>query len=163
MLEWALLICLLVIIALLWHCLTLRYTIEKRAGILFSEWRAGRLEPEAKERAELLCREWAMAEEERIRKDAVVKSEAVIRGKISEHLAPYFPAFSYDARDARFLGTPVDFVVFQGLSSGSLEQIVFVEVKTGKRGSLSSREQQVRECVGKKRVAYEVLHLDRQP
>ncbi|MDD1715939.1 MAG: Holliday junction resolvase [Methanolinea sp.] len=163
MLGWALLISLLLFIVLLWYYLKLRYTLEKRAGTLFSEWRAERLEQEARERAELLFREWAFSEEERIRKDAARKSEAVIRGKISEHLAPYFPGFPYDARDARFMGTPVDFVVFQGLSSGSLEQIVFVEVKTGRRGSLSMREQQVRECVGKKRVAYEILHLDRKP
>ena len=44
------------------------------------------------------------------------------------------PDFRYDPGDSRFLGSPVDFVVFAGLwEADEVEQIVFVEVKTGKR------------------------------
>jgi len=42
------------------------------------------------------------------------------------------PEFNYNPTDARFLGSPVDFVVFNGLSGDSPEEVVFLEVKTGK-------------------------------
>jgi predicted Holliday junction resolvase-like endonuclease len=163
MIEWAaVLACLLIILYLVWKYLSLLGRVEARAQALHDAWRAGQLEQEARTRAEILFREWAISEEARIRKDAIGKSEAVIRGKVTEHLAPFFPGFPYDPRDARFLGTPVDFVVFHGLSSGDLSQVVFIEVKTGKTGALSPREQQVKECVGDRKVRYEVLHLKGQ-
>jgi len=80
-----------------------------------------------------------------------------VRGKVTEHLLPFFPGFPYNPRDVRFLGSPVDFVVFSGLSEGGLEEIVFVEVKSGKSVSLSTRERMVRDCVEQKRVRYQVF------
>jgi len=159
MLEWALLVLAIGIILLALICIRLRLTLEKRAAALFEEWRSRAIEKEAGARAEILHREWTLAEEMRIRRDAIGKSEAVVRGKVTEHLIPYFPQFPYNPRDARFLGTPVDLMIFEGLSSGSLERITFVEVKTGKAGALSRREKQVRECVEEGRVQYRVLHL----
>ncbi|MDH7509746.1 MAG: Holliday junction resolvase-like protein [Methanolinea sp.] len=134
-----------------------REKIEERARILFGEWRSGTLEKEARERAELLCREWAAGQEARIRRDAVERSEAVVRGRVTEHLLPFFPNFPYNPRDARFLGSPVDFVVFSGLSAGSLDEIVFVEVKSGRSASLSSRERMVRACVEDGKVRYHII------
>ncbi|MEE8134938.1 MAG: Holliday junction resolvase-like protein, partial [Gemmatimonadales bacterium] len=52
----------------------------------------------------------------------------------------------FDPRDARFLGSPVDLVVFDGLSEGKVRRVVFVEVKTG-QSHLSGRERQVRDVV----------------
>jgi predicted Holliday junction resolvase-like endonuclease len=56
------------------------------------------------------------------------------------------------------MGTPVDLVVFDGLSEGEMRNVVFVEVKTGKTANLSSRERLVRNCVGNKDVVYEIIH-----
>jgi predicted Holliday junction resolvase-like endonuclease len=81
-----------------------------------------------------------------LREDAVVRSQAVITGKVSEQLLPYLPGFRFNPRDARFLGSPVDFVVFDGLDAGALRRVVFVEVKTGE-AVLSNRERQVRDVV----------------
>lgn len=158
MIEWALLLLITVVLLLAWRYLALRTTLERRAVTLFEKWRAERMEEEVRARADLLHREWTLREEARVRRDAIGKSGAVLRGKVTEHLTPYFPGFPYDPRDARFLGTPVDLLVFDGLSSGSLECIIFIEVKTGKSGALSTREKQVRECVQKGLVRYEVLH-----
>lgn len=64
------------------------------------------------------------------------------------------PDFPYDPGDSRFLGSPVDFVVFAGLREGDeVEEIVFVEVKTGK-SRLSRREQSVRRAVEEGRVSW---------
>src|SRR6202165_867405 len=78
-----------------------------------------------------------------IREDAVQRSLAVTTGKVHEQLIPYLPDFGYNPKDARFLGSPVDLVVFDGLAEGQVRRVVFLEVKTG--GSpLTRRERQVR-------------------
>jgi predicted Holliday junction resolvase-like endonuclease len=147
----------LAIVILLIAYIRARENIDERARVLFENWRSATLEREARERAELLCREWVIEQEARIRRDAVEKSEAVVRGRVTEHLLPFFPNFPYNPRDARFLGSPVDFVVFSGLSAGSLDEIVFVEVKSGRSASLSSRERMVRACVEEGKVRYHIM------
>lgn len=85
---------------------------------------------------------------------AVKRSRAVSLGKAVEHLVPFMPDFPYEPGDARFLGSPVDFVVFAGLrETDEVSEIVFVEVKTG-RSKLSSREQSVRRAVEEGRVSW---------
>lgn len=96
---------------------------------------------------------WRWRYSSAIRRDAVQKSLAVTVGKVSEQLVPYFPDFPFDPKDARFLGSPVDLVVFDGLSRGELRRVVFVEVKTGGAG-LSGRERQVRDAVQSGRVEW---------
>ena len=53
-----------------------------------------------------------------VRQDAIQRSLAVTAGKVLEQLVPYLPAFPFNPKDVRFLGSPVDFVVFDGLSDG---------------------------------------------
>ncbi len=81
-----------------------------------------------------------------IREDAILRSQAVITGRVSEQLLPFLPGFRFNPKDARFLGSPVDFVVFDGLDEGTLRRVLFVEVKTGE-ADLSARERQVRDAV----------------
>jgi predicted Holliday junction resolvase-like endonuclease len=93
-----------------------------------------------------------------IRADAVARSLAVTVGKVSEQLVPYLPGFGYNPKDARFLGSPVDFVVFDGLDAGALRRVVFLEVKTG-AAALSTRERQVRDAIESGRIAWGELRL----
>jgi len=96
----------------------------------------------------------------RVRKDAIQRSLAVTAGKVYEQVVPYLPNFPFDPKDVRFLGSPVDFVVFDGLSAGDVTRIVFVEVKTGD-AALSSRERRVRDAVQASRVEwYELRGLE---
>jgi predicted Holliday junction resolvase-like endonuclease len=88
-----------------------------------------------------------------IRRDAIQRSQAVTLGKVTEHLLPFLPDFDFDPRDARFLGSPVDLVVFDGLSNGDVKRIVFLEVKTG-RSALNPRERCVREAVQSRQVEW---------
>jgi predicted Holliday junction resolvase-like endonuclease len=69
---------------------------------------------------------------------------------------PYLPAFEFNPKDARFLGRPVDFVVFDGLDEGDLRQIVFVEVKTG-GSKLTSRERLIRDAIRDGRVMWKEI------
>lgn len=89
----------------------------------------------------------------RIRLEAVQKSQAVIAGKVYEQMLPYFPGFPFNPKDARFLGSPVDLVVFDGMDRGQLERVVFVEVKTGGAG-LSNRERQLKAVIQARRVEW---------
>jgi predicted Holliday junction resolvase-like endonuclease len=89
---------------------------------------------------------WKVRYTSQIREDAVTRSRAVTSGKIYEQLIPYLPAFPYNARDIRFLGSPVDLVVFDGLAEGQVRRIIFVEVKTG-RSSLTHGERCVRTVI----------------
>ena len=159
--EWFLILVLVaVLIYVFWKYSQLKGDIESRARSLFEGWRATELKTQADQTAKTLFQEWAAKEEARIREDAVRRSEAVIRGKITEHLVPFFPEFKYDPKDARFIGTPVDLIVFDGLSEGTLRQVVFVEVKTGKTADLTSRERTVRDCVVGGKIGHEVMRLD---
>ncbi len=159
MIEWVLIILLvLFLIYLFWKYSELKGEIENRARDIFEKWRSTELETQANEKAKLLFQDWAQQEEKGIREDAIKRSEAVIQGKVTEHLIPFFPDFKYNPKDARFMGTPVDLVVFDGLSEGEMRNVVFVEVKTGKTANLSSRERLVRNCVESKDVVYEIIH-----
>jgi predicted Holliday junction resolvase-like endonuclease len=95
-----------------------------------------------------------------IREDAVQRSQAVTAGKVHEQLVPYLPSFRYNPRDVRFLGSPVDLIVFDGLAEGRLRRVVFVEVKTGGSG-LTSRERMIREVIQAGEVEWAELRVAR--
>ena len=98
--------------------------------------------------------------EARIREDALWRSHSVVAGKATEHLAPLLPGFEFDPRDARFLGSPIDFIVFDGLSEGEIQEIVFVEIKTGPSAALTTRERRVRDAVDGRRVRFLEVRID---
>lgn len=103
---------------------------------------------------------WKARHTSAIRQDAVQRSQAVTVGKVSEQLVPLLPGFEFNPKDVRFLGSPVDLVVFDGLNDGVVRQVVFIEVKTG-AASLTPRERQVRDAILEKRVRWDELRLTR--
>jgi|TARA_R110000751_G_scaffold1976_6_gene7531 predicted Holliday junction resolvase-like endonuclease len=82
------------------------------------------------------------------------KSSETRLGQIGEHFAPFLDVFPYDPKEARFLGSPIDFVVFDFEG----DQIVLVEFKTGNSRE-SKRQRQVRDMVAKGSVKYEVIRV----
>jgi predicted Holliday junction resolvase-like endonuclease len=163
-----------VLLALASVVLTVLFVRERlrsrdEARRLFERWSAeelGRREAELSHalelRAEAALDRFQLEHEKRIREDAVRRSQSVVSGKTSEQLVPFLPDFPFDPRDARFLGSPVDLVVFDGLSGGDLREIVFVEVKTGPSAVLSTRERRIRNAVDDGRVRFRELRLDHQ-
>ncbi|HEY6091552.1 MAG TPA: Holliday junction resolvase-like protein [Gemmatimonadales bacterium] len=103
---------------------------------------------------------WRLRYTAKIRENAVQRSLAVTAGKVHEQLVPYLPEFGFNPKDARFLGSPVDLVIFDGLSDGAVRRVVFVEVKTGGAG-LTGRERQVRDAIDAREVAWVELRLNR--
>ena len=103
---------------------------------------------------------WTDEDIKAARQDSLSRSHMTVSGKVQEHLAPLLPGFcaEFNPRDARFLGSPVDFVVFDGLDSGEVTRVVFVEVKTG-RSALSARERRVRAAIEEGKVEWRLLRL----
>lgn len=89
-----------------------------------------------------------------VRKDAITRSRAVLGGQFSEQLAPYLPDFPYSPTEVRFLGKPIDFIVFSGMDAKDISEVVFVEVKSGD-AKLSAQERHLRDAVEGGRVRYE--------
>ena len=116
------------------------------------------LEDIAYQEANVAFEQWKADHETAMRADAVQRSYAVTRGKIIEQLVPYLPEFDFNPKDARFIGTPIDFIVFDGLGEDRCDRVVFVEVKTGS-STLTSKERKVRDAVFEGRVAWHELRL----
>ena len=110
--------------------------------------------------ARMQIERWKQKHEQEIRYDAVQRSSAVTRGKVTEHIVPYLPGFDLDPKDIRFLGTPIDLIAFKGLNA-SVEaiEIVFIEIKTGRSG-LSAREKAVKKAVQERKVSWRVFNPD---
>src|SRR3989344_4425822 len=66
-----------------------------------------------------------------IKKDSIERSRASLGGQFSEQLAPYLPNFKYKPTECKFLGKPVDLLVFDGLDEKEIREVIFVEVKSG--------------------------------
>jgi predicted Holliday junction resolvase-like endonuclease len=109
-----------------------------------------------------MSEDWRDQETETIRSQSIRRSEAVLRGRMSEQLAPTTDTFPFDPQDARLIGTPIDFVVFDGLAEArtgrrdSLRRIVLVEIKSG-QSSLTRIQRRVRDAAAEGRVSFHTL------
>ena len=102
--------------------------------------------------------EWKIETEVAIRQDALARSAYVTIGKVSEHIAPYMPDFPYNPKDARFIGSPIDLLVFDGCDEGFVQQVVFLEIKSG-NSRMSPRQKQVRDAVLEGRVVWREMRI----
>ncbi len=99
---------------------------------------------------------WA---EEKFRavREALTQSRAVLGGKFTEQMAPFLPDFRYDPTEARFIGNPIDFIVFPGLAQGDPKEIVILEIKSGKNPQLSPVERKIRQLIEDGMVRWELI------
>src|SRR6266446_7811887 len=59
-------------------------------------------------------------------------ARAVNIGFVLERIAPTLQGFHFDRNDCRSLFDPIDYVIFEGLSTkGSVSKIFFADIKTG--------------------------------
>ncbi len=120
------------------------YLTKLRSEIRFRQWQ------------ETEGRKW-QAEIEKARKEAITQSRAVLGGKFVEQLAPYLPEFKYDPTEARFIGSPIDLIVFPGLATGNPQEIVIMEIKTGKTSHLTPEERKIRQLIEEGMVRWELI------
>ena len=128
----------------------------------FEEWKTTELltykkiiDKNSNDAALVALRQWIAENEERIRKDAANRRVRSVMGKVTEHLIPFSEAFSqFNPKDARFIGSPIDLIVFDGAEEKKDEiTIYFLEIKTG-TSALSQRQKKVMEAVKDKRVEW---------
>ena len=90
----------------------------------------------------------------KVRQDAVKRSGAVKGGQLAEQLAPFLPNFPCNPADAHFLGQPIDYIAFPGLSdNGQADEVLLIEVKTGS-SQLNSHEKGIKEAIRTGRIRY---------
>ena len=99
-------------------------------------------------------------------KRSVNTSRAVLKGKMAEQLAPIMPQFEYLPSDAKFLGDPVDYVVFDGYTDlrdgeGRAEdiEIVLIDIKSG-GARLSKGQVAIAQAIQAGRVRFETVRID---
>lgn len=97
------------------------------------------------------------AEVEQARKSAVEQSRAVLGGRFTEQMVPFFPDFRYDPTEVRFIGSPIDMIAFPGLATGDPQEIVILEVKTGKNQQLTPAQKKIRQLIEDGMVRWELL------
>ncbi len=99
-------------------------------------------------------------------KRSVNTSRAVLKGKMAEQLAPIMPQFEYLPSDAKFLGDPVDYVVFDGYTDlrdgeGRPEdiEIVLLDIKSG-GARLTKGQVAIAQAIQAGRVRFETVRID---
>ncbi len=92
------------------------------------------------------------------RKEAIMQSRAVLGGQFSEQLAPFLPNFDNLPTECRFIGKPIDFIVFKGMDEKKISEVVFVEVKSG-NARTSPVEKSLKDTIENKRVRWEEYRI----
>lgn len=88
------------------------------------------------------------------RADAVNRSRAVLTGQMAEQISPFLKGFPCNPADAKFIGKPIDFIAFPGLTENNkVEEVILIEIKTG-NSTLSEREKEIKKAVAEGRVRY---------
>ncbi len=145
--------------------------LKAEANKLFRLWTEQMLEKEKEnikrelndifnEKYKVEFERWKQEFTHKIREETLKKSGEVLKGKVIEQLVPYFKNFPYDPRDARFIGSPIDFVIFDGLrGKGKIERIIFLEIKSGK-SKLSENERKIEDVIKEKKVEFRTIYVD---
>ncbi len=133
-----------VIVSSILASIVLFYILRRAASKLFESWKEKEMRKELDE--------------------ALQRQRYVVKGKLSEQLFPVIYSKINDISDARFIGNPIDYIVFDGLSKGVSEgkgqvNVRFIEIKTGS-SSLSKSERFVKDAIENKRVEWEEVKLD---
>ena len=109
------------------------------------------LKEELKDREEELKKKRKLATEK-----AQITTKAVNIGKSLEKVLPTMRDFKWPIPDSKFLGDPIDLMVFNGLSENKVKSINFVEVKSGK-ARLNQHQSSIRDAIEEQKVSYKVF------
>ena len=96
--------------------------------------------------------------EKATRKDSTSRQRAILKGQISETLAPWSIKAVNSVKELSFLGNPIDFVGFKGLDGDGEIEIKFIEIKTG-NSNLTKSEKRIKEAVLAKRISWSTIQV----
>lgn len=95
---------------------------------------------------------------ERLKEKSEIATRTTNLGKVLEKVAPALRGFDFDRRDCRALFEPIDYIVFNGLSSneGRIDSLCFIDIKTG-RSSLNAHQRQIKNAIEKGRLFFDTF------
>ncbi|MCW1312234.1 MAG: hypothetical protein OH338_02260, partial [Candidatus Parvarchaeota archaeon] len=105
--------------------------------------------------------QWEKYEMQKALEKTVNIQRPILKGKISEQLYPVLYEKEGNLSDLRFLGNPIDYIKFEGLSNLSETgkvKIKFIEIKTG-NAKLNGNEEAVKKAVEDKEVYWEEITI----
>lgn len=101
---------------------------------------------------EYLQGEFARVKEKLQKEISRNKSVEVRTGFIMEKLAPFLEVFKHDPNNVVFIGKPIDMIVFNE------DEIVFIEVKTGK-SQLITKQRNIKKLIKEGKVKFETVRF----
>ena len=112
-----------------------------------------------------LFKAWCIEHEKNIRKNSIERSRNIIRGQATEHLAPFIME-GFNPKDYRFLGNPIDYIIFNGASdvtdkiSDQIDSVIFLDIKTG-NSRLTKIQRRIKKCIEEGRVKFLTYNPDK--
>ena len=82
----------------------------------------------------------------KIRGDIADKQRAGIKGKVAEAFAPFLRGFPFKPSECKFIGNPIDYLVFEGLDERDIKGVHFVEIKSGE-SKMSKHQKQIKDLI----------------
>lgn len=83
-------------------------------------------------------------------------SRSVIKGQVSEQIFPLAVDCPFILSDMKFLGAPIDYIVFNGLSEGKVTSIEIVDIKTGS-SRLSPIQKSIKAALDNSAIAWRTI------
>jgi len=104
-------------------------------------------------------RKYIEEREEEIRRDAIERSSKILSGKALEKFIPLLKNFSHSPHDVRWLGDPIDLVIFDGASENNPRKITFLEIKSGK-SELTEKQKKIKQIIKEGKVFWEEIKVE---
>ena len=89
----------------------------------------------------------------------------VLKGQIGEQFTPFITDFPYNPSDCRFMGEPIDYVIFQNLhecADGNVPiedvHLIIAEVKTG-NARLNQRQKIIKQVIENGQISFKELRI----
>lgn len=89
---------------------------------------------------------------------ALNKSRSILKGQLSEQFAPFGPEFPCSTTECSFLGKPIDFIGYRGLDNKFVEEVLFIEIKSG-TSQLTPVQKSVKRAIQEGRVRFVELKV----
>ena len=75
-------------------------------------------------------------------------------------MAPILPGFDYEPSDARFIGSPVDYIIFEGHSNENPRSITLADIKSGESAKLTPKQRKIKKIVEEGKVNWKTIHIE---
>lgn len=79
--------------------------------------------------------------------------------ELYEKILPFLPNFAYKPRDMVFIWKWVDYIIFDWLDEWTLNEIIFLELKSWK-SNLNKNERMIRNIIKENKIKYIEYNID---